>query len=173
MQISREIHCALAGIDVEAFKTLQRYGRLPVLPAHLRPNKPFGPLDTLTLAIYNTIVEQHRVAREYAANICNEAGVLLTRWSELCDSVEQRRLAGKEELFFGRITLPGTLAQRGGPKPAFGTLEEIAAQHMFAITIIAVSATRIANLISNRAVRHGVDLGHFWATPATKQGRGR
>jgi hypothetical protein len=170
MQISRKVHCALAGMDIEAFKTLQRYGRLPVLPAEFRPEKGFGPLETLVLATYNAMVEQfqeqhNRMFRAYAADICSAAAILSTRWNELRETLMQRRLAEKNELLFGRVTLPGTLRDGGGPRPVLGTFEEIAAEHPAAITIIAISVSRVADLLRNRAAKHGIDIEQFWAEP--------
>jgi hypothetical protein len=169
LRLSREVHCALAGIKVEAFKTLQRYGWYPSLPSYLRPGKPFAPIETLTLALYNTICEQHRVHRAYGADICSGADILLTRWEEMRETVAERRYDGKDEIMFGRATYPGLLADGGGPKPVLGTLEEIAAEHQEAMAIITVSVTRVGNVVSNLAMRHGVDLDEFWAEPASSQ----
>jgi hypothetical protein len=169
LRLSREVHCDLAGIKVEAFKTLQRYGWLPTLPPYLRPAKPFAPIETLTLALYNAICEQHRVHRVYAANICSGADILLRRWEEMRETVAERRHDGKDDIMFGRAMYPGLLADGGGPRPVLGTLEEIAAEHKEAWTIITVSVTRVGNAVSLRATRHGVDLDQFWAEPASSK----
>jgi hypothetical protein len=134
-----------------------------VLPAKFRAT--FSPLETLTLAIFNVMTAQHYIAREHAANICSGADILLTRWSELRETVAERRSAGKDEIMFGRVMYPGTLAQGGGPKPVVGTLEEIAAGHPHAIAIIAYSVTRVANMVGNRAKDNRIDLDQFWAEP--------
>jgi hypothetical protein len=166
LQISRELHCALADMEVGAFKTLQQYGRLPMLPAALRADKPFGPFETFVLATFNTMVEYHRVARERAADICSAgAENLAARWPELAETVAERRFANKDELLFGRVDLAGTLKQGGGPKPVIGTFEEIAAQHATAISITAISITRVANLVRDRAAERGIDIKQFWAEP--------
>jgi hypothetical protein len=168
IRLSREAHCALGGIKVEAFKTLQRYGWLPVLPAYLRSEKPFTPIETLVLAIYNAMYEQHRIARVYAANICSRADILVTRWSELRQTAAERREAKKPEILFGRVMR--AQKQDQGEKfpvvePILGTLEEIANQHPTALTIIAVSVTRVAGTIRSRALNHKIDLTDFWVEP--------
>jgi hypothetical protein len=165
-QISRERHCALAGMEVGAFKTLQQYGRLPVLPRQFTADKGFGPIETLALAISNEMVEQHHVAREHAAGVCSAAAILSTRWNEVRETVAQRRATGKDELLFGRVTVPGTREQGGGPRPVLGTLAEIADEHGdAAMTIIAVSVSRVAEGVRNLAEKHGIDMEQFWAQP--------
>jgi hypothetical protein len=179
LQISRKLHCALAGIEVEAFKTLQQYGRLPVLPAAFRPDKPFGPLETLVLAVYNTMAEHHHVARAYAANICSAgAEVLSERWDELRQTAAQRHDAKEDELLFGRVTFSAAVPLPDARKPVVGTLEEIAAevaaerrrrqernQQYPTTSTITVSITRVANQVSHRAAKHGIDIEQFWTEP--------
>lgn len=165
LQIPRKVHCQLAGMNVHTFKNLQQLNRVPVLPAAFRADKAFSPLETFALATYNVMVEQHLVARERAAGICAEAGILSTRWNELRETVAERRAAGKSELLFGRVTLPGTLRDGGGPEPVLGTSKEITAEHPGEITRITISVSRVADLIRNRAAEHGIDLAPFWAAP--------
>jgi hypothetical protein len=127
LQISRKLHCALAGMNGESVKTLQRYGRLPVLPPEFRPDKPYGPFETFVLATYNALVQYNDVSRERAASICSAgAAILAARWVELAETAAQRRSAKKGEIFFGRVDLAGMPKQGGGPRAVFGTLQEIA-----------------------------------------------
>lgn len=163
LKLSREAHTAIANMKVEAFKTLQEYRRLPRVPNELKADKAFSPFETFVLATFNAMVEQHHVARERAADICTAGATLLAeRWREIGET----RAAGKSELLFGRVTVPGTREQGGGPRPVFGTLEEIAAEHGdAAMTIITVSVSRVASQIRARAAEHEIDIEQFWAEP--------
>jgi hypothetical protein len=189
--ISRELHCALAGMEVGAFKTLQQYGRLPVLPAAFKPERPFGPLETLVLAIYDVMAEQHRISRAYAASICSGEGmgILAEHWNEFRETGppfaahcarEERRQAKKDDILFGRVTFPDLPSRGGGPRHVLGTLKDIVAEldilkkkiaadfnieHTTPMSIIAISLTRVAYLVSNRAMKHEINLDHFWAEP--------
>jgi hypothetical protein len=170
LRLSREVHCALADIKVESFKTLQRYGWLPSLPPYLRPSKPFAPIETLTLALYNAMYEQHHISRVYAADICSAAHVLVSRWNALRETAAERRQAGKQEILFGRVMrLPNEAEGERLPaiEPVVGTLEEINLRHRTTISLIAVSVTRVSNVVSNRAMKHGVDLDLFWSEPTS------
>src|ERR1700732_2624544 len=97
-QLSREDHCALAGIDIEAFKSLQRLGRLPAIPDQFRSEKGYTALETMALAAADTMVQIHLLAREHAAAICSAAGILTTRWNEIRESSEN---PGLQTFFFG------------------------------------------------------------------------
>jgi hypothetical protein len=189
--ISRELHCALAGIEVGAFKTLQQYGRLPVLPVAFKPEKPFGPLETLVLAIYEAMVEEHRISRAYAASICSGEGIgiLAAHWNEFRETGpyfaaararEERRQAKKDDILFGRVKFPDLPSRGGGPRHVLGTLKDIVAElgilkekiaadfnieHTTPMSIIAISLTRVAYVITERAMRHEINLDHFWAEP--------
>jgi hypothetical protein len=175
LQLSRKLHCALAGLQVEGFKTLQEYRRLPRVPNELKADKPFGPFETFMLATYNALVEYNRVPRERAADICSAGAALFAaRWADLRETAEERRLAKKSELLFGRVDLAGTPKQDGGTEPVLGTLQEIAKQisaiekiapERKAFAITAVSVTRVASQIHNRAAEHGIDIEQFWAAP--------
>lgn len=168
LQLSREEHCALAGLNIEAFQTLVRYRRVPVLPAEFTSGRGYWPIETMALAICNEIVEQHGVFREKAAGICSGAAadMLVGRWDELRETLAARQLAGKDELHFGRVQYPGTAPQGGGFKPVLGTMEQIAAQHTAkAITSMTISVTRVAALVSHRAAEHRIDSEIFWAKP--------
>jgi hypothetical protein len=169
LRLSREVHCDLAGIKVEAFKTLQRYGWLPTLPPYLRPAKPFAPIETLTLALYNAFSEQHRVHRLYAANICSSADILLTRWEEIRKTTANWQRELETEILFGRATYPGLPTDRGGAKPVLGTLEEIATEHPGAMAIITVSVTRVSESVTSRAERRDIDFNQFWTEPASSK----
>src|SRR5579862_68396 len=82
LEIPRKLHCALAGMNVEVFKELQKNERLPRLPAQFKAKKGFAPIETVALAIANTLVERHHIPRELAANICSgpAAAILGERW---------------------------------------------------------------------------------------------
>ena len=175
LQISRKHHCALAGMEVELFTTLQGYRRLPVVPAAFKGAKPFAPFETFMLATYNALAEYNRLPRERAADICSAgAAILAERWSELRETARNRRLAKKGEIFFGRAQL-GYVASRQdrGVMPVIGTLreiikdiadaEEIAGSAAFVID--AISVTRVADQVRNRCREHGINVEQFWAEP--------
>jgi hypothetical protein len=67
------------------------------------------------------------------------------------------------DILFGVVDWTGgPPKKRSRPNIAVGTLPEIATQYPCAQNIIAVSATRCAALLRQRAARAKMDLGDFW-----------
>jgi hypothetical protein len=68
-----------------------------------------------------------------------------------------------EDILLGVVDWTGApWNKRSRPNTAMGTLPEIATQYPCAQNIIAVSATRCAALLRQRAARAKIDLGDFW-----------
>jgi hypothetical protein len=163
------MHCALAGIDVEAFKTLRRYRRLPVLSDRLRGKNGFTPTETLALAVFQVMTTQFHLAREQAAGICSQATILAQRWAAIRDTSAKLRtgeLPPGSDIMFGRVVLPG-----GSFKPVCGTSEAIALDNPAAIGIITFSVSRVAATIRSRALSLKIDLDEFWACPTLLKSR--
>jgi hypothetical protein len=161
IRIDRETACALAGMHIEAFKTLGRRRQLPTLPPSLPPfprdRSRFTPLEMLSLAIYEAAANDWGVNRYQAATICTAgADLLLERWCDIRDSSEWL----DRDILFGRVLTFGPRLA-----PACGTFYEIVRDFPKAISILLISATRVAITIQNRAADLKIDLTEFWTEP--------
>jgi hypothetical protein len=164
MLLSRENHCLLSDLHVEAFKTLQRYGRLPALPAQFQGKKGFSPIETLALATANAMVTACHISWEQAAAICSEVRVIADHWHDIG---KISAMLGRQDggILFGRAMLPGV----SPPVTVYGTLAEIAEDNPAAICIDAISISRVAATIRNRARDNSIDISDFWAGPVEAQ----
>jgi hypothetical protein len=163
MLLSRETHCLLSDLHVEAFKTLQRYGRLPTLPEQFQGKKGFFPIETLALATANAMVTACSISWERATAICSEVRVIADHWHDI--GKISAMLGRQDSILFGRATLPGM----SPPVAVYGTLAEIAEDNPAAICIDAISISRVAAAIRNRARDHHIDISDFWASPVEAQ----
>src|SRR5260370_6612101 len=98
--LSREQHCALAGLDVEAFKTLQRYSRVPDLGARFGQPNGYHPFETFALMIAIEFRRQFFMSYEQAAGIAAKADVMLPHWRDIVELLA----AGQSEIIFGRVS---------------------------------------------------------------------
>ena len=165
MELSRKTHCDLAGIPVHSFKALQHLGRVPVLEPPYRGERGFTPLETIALVMASMMADESKVAWERAAGICSRADVLLSRWSELKETVAERRIAGKREILFGRVEVRDpSKNDQVVSRAVVGTFAEIAAEYDPTRAFV-ISASRVAEIIRNRAERLKIDLSQFWTAP--------
>jgi hypothetical protein len=155
LRITRELHCALAGTEFELLKTLERRGQAPSFPRGSRNG--FTPLATLGLALFEAMAREWHVHRTYAAGICTAgAPLLVERWRDIRNTSE----SFDRDILFGRVL-------SSGPRilSVCGTIGEIACDHPSAISVLLISATRVAATIRARALRLEIDLKDFWAEP--------
>ena len=158
--LTRDQHCALAKIDVQAFKTLQRNERIPVLPKHLRAPSGFSAFETLALLTAVSFRGHFFMLHEQAAFIASEIEVILPRWSEIIDAGNSSPMT---EILFGQVTFP---FGEDRPKTVCGTLAELSAGYPEApMSFIAFSMSRIVAVMRVRAERLGIDLDEFWYPP--------
>jgi hypothetical protein len=152
------MHCALAGVGLEAYKSFDRRSQLPSFP---RAGSGFTPLATLALALFEAMATDWFVSRYQAAGICTAgSGLLVERWQDIRDSSELY----DRDILFGRVLA-------AGPRlvPVCGTLDEITPDFPDVISILLISATRVAGTIRARASRLDFDLTEFWANPTARQ----
>jgi hypothetical protein len=153
--LTREQHCGLAGLDVEAFKTLHRYGRVPQIRRFAQPGG-YHPLETLALAVALQFQQQFFISHQQAASIASRLEVILPHWKNI---VEWPTI--ETEILFGRAYF----AFPTSPTDVCGSLARIAADHPSSIGLICLSISRSAAVMKIKAERLGVDLSEFWATP--------
>ncbi|MCC8937441.1 hypothetical protein H8A99_13400 [Bradyrhizobium sp. Arg68] len=161
ISLTREQHCALAKVDVQAFKTLQRYHRVPVLPEHLRAPKGFSPFETLALMTAVSFRERFFLSHAQAAHLGSQLEVIFPHWSAIVDAGNSRPM---NEILFGKlyfaIDVTPPMITVCGPPSEFG-IESPAP-----MGIIALSISRIVTVMRVRADDLGIDLSEFWYPPA-------
>jgi hypothetical protein len=156
--LSREQHCALADLDVEAFKTLQRYSRIPDLGARFGQPNGYHPFETFALLIAMEFRRQFFMSHEQAASIAAKADVMLPCWHDIGAPLE----TSKPEIFFGRVSFPGVVP----PLTVCGTFLQIASDHPTAITFVGLSVSRIAAQMRSKAASRSIDLAEFLDSPS-------
>jgi hypothetical protein len=161
--LSRDEHCALAGIEIEAFKSLQRRQLLPGVPEAHKAYQGYTPLETLGLIIAEEFVTRHAMARERAANMVSGSYAIWPHWprvaltsKQLCDGATP-----KAQIVFGWMDLPKGASEE--PEPVCGTFAEIAKAYPSPIGFIGISVSRAAAVLRMRANRQHIDLEDLWA----------
>jgi hypothetical protein len=162
--------CALCGLEVEAYNALYRRGLVPLVPnldspESVRNDRGYSPTGALALVIATEFVDRFGVSREEAARLAvNTLGLFRSRWEDVAKtSAEVVEGKPTEDILLGVVDWTGDSPnERSRHNTAVGTLPEIATQYPFAQNIIAVSATRCAALLRQRAARAKIDLGDFW-----------
>jgi hypothetical protein len=172
--LGRSDFCKLAGLEVEQLNVLRRRDQVPPVPNRDLPEEfsnqsGYSPGSALLLIIANELAERYEMSRECAARIAAYGLQAFRRWGDVFVTSAQVA-AGKEPLLdvlLGVIDWPGVARDRAKNRPpqkiAVGTLKEIAEQHPDARDIIAISVTRCAALLRQRAAKARIDLGEFWA----------
>jgi hypothetical protein len=169
--LSRDQFLALVGLEVEAFNSSRRRGQLPLRPPYELPDevadaRGWSPFAALALLIALDLVDRYDLSRMRAAQIAGRSIAVQKRWPDVCRTSEQ--LAESREpdfhILFGSLDIPSLKPNKKSPDPtvAIGTLSDISARYPSATRIIAVSVTRCAALMRQRAVRAEVDLTHFF-----------
>ena len=170
--LSRDELLALVGLELEAFNSLRRRNQLPQRPPReLTPQEAdargWSPYSALALVVALEMVDRYKLSRTRAAEIAARVYVVQERWADI--SKTGLLLADGNDpgfhVLFASIDLPGVRVNKRRPDPtiAVGTLSEIAAEHPLATGIIAISITRCAALMRQRAARGKIDLSEFWA----------
>ena len=174
LPLGRSDFCRLAGLEIEQYNALRRRGQLPSmsnrdLPREMAGDGGFSPGGALLLIMANELTERYEMSRECAARIATCGLQAFRRWGDVFVTSAQVA-AGKEptiDVLLGVINWPGVARDKTKNRPlqkiAVGTLEEIAQQHPDAHDIVAISLTRCAALLRQRAAKAQIDLGDFWA----------
>ena len=170
---SRDDYLALVGLKLEAFNSLRRRDQLPQRPPYemseqLADARGFGASSALALIIAVNLADRYGLSRERAAQIAGGVNRAQSCWSEI--SATSKQVADGEtadfDVLYASVDLPGVKPTKklSDPTIAVGTINEIAAEHPTATGIIAVSVTRCAALMRQRAARAKIDLAEFWET---------
>jgi hypothetical protein len=171
--LSRSEFCMLAGLEVEQFNALRRRDQIPIvpntdLPEEVANERGYTPTGALLLIGANEFVDRYEMSRDCAARIASYGLRMFKRWDEISAGSAQLA-AGKQpalDVLFGMIDWPGvardTVKNRSLQKVAVGTLKEIVDQHPSARDIIAISLTRCAALMRQRAAKARINLDEFW-----------
>jgi hypothetical protein len=172
--LSRTDYCKLVGLEVEQLNALRRRGQLPLVPNAYLPEevaneRGYSPGSALSLIIANELTERYEMSRDCAARIAPYGLRAYQRWGDIFVTSAQVA-AAKEPAFdvlFAVIDwhcAARDRKNRTAQKVGVGTLREIAAQFPDAREIIAISVTRCAGLLRQRAAKARIELGDFWAT---------
>jgi len=176
--LGRSDFCRLAGLEIEQYNVLRRRDQLPPVPSRDRPTEVsddggYSPGGALLLIMANELADRYEMSRECAARIAAYGLQAFRRWGDIFVTSAQVA-AGKEptiDVLLGVINWPGVARDKAKyrlpQKIAVGTLREIAEQHPDARDIIAISLTRCAALLRQRAAKAQIDLGDFWAMAGT------
>jgi hypothetical protein len=179
--------CLLTGMEVEAFNSLRRRDLLPLRPPREMPEETanisgYGPLPALLMIVANEAVDRHDVSRQRAARFAGMTFFVFRGWPRpkdpdrwhLVADTSAEVAAGKEpsaDILLAAIDWPAnepnpkdfkSSKNKTGLTVDIGTFQEIAERHPTASSIIAVSLTRCAAVLRQRAEKHGIDLGDFW-----------
>jgi hypothetical protein len=157
--LTREQLCLLAGMELEAFKTLRKLGRIPTMADDQKDARGYTPFEAFMLVISDDLANGLTVSRTVACEIamgaykeiaCNDA-----RWQEICDTSADlvSGVSPNAEILFGRIDPLG-----GKSKIVCGTLAEISAAHPSPVRTILTNVSRCAAVMRQRAARHKIDL---------------
>ena len=168
--LSRSDFSLLAGLEVEQLNALRRRDQVPSvpnldLPEQIANERGYEAGSALLLIIANELVERYEMSRECAAKISVHGRIMFTRWDEV-SATSAQVAAGKEpllDILLAVFDWPGVASGKAKkPKAAVGTLKEIADQHFNVRDIIAVSITRCAALMRQRAAKARINLDEFW-----------
>ena len=169
--LGRSEFCKLTGLEVEQLNALRRRDQVPLvpnldLPEEVANERGYAPFGAFALIIANELSERYGMSRDRSAEIASYSLRVHARWKQVAETSAQVA-AGDEpttDILFAAIDWPVAKPKKRGwvPKMAIGTLKEIGAAFPNASTIIAVSATRCAALLRQRAVRAGIDIEKFW-----------
>ena len=182
--LSRTEYCRLVGLEVEQLNVLRRRDQLPAvpnldLPEEVAHERGYSPGNALLLIVANELAERYEISRDSAARIAVHGWQAFRRWDDIFVTSAQVA-AGKEpiaDILLGVVDWPGVARDKAGNRPAqkiaVGTLKEIAEQYPDARNIIAISLTRCAALLRQRAAKARINLGDFGRWPAFSRVRGR
>jgi len=172
--LSRSEFCSLAGLEVEQFNVLRRRDQVPSvpnldLPGKIANERGYEASGAFLLTIANELVESYEMSRECAARIAACGRIMFTRWEEV-SATSAQIAAGKEparDILLAVIDRRGLARDKATNRPvqkvAVGTLKEIADQHSNVRDIIAISLTRCAALMRERAEKARINLDEFWS----------
>ena len=170
--LSRSKYCELAGLEIEQFNVLRRRDQAPSVPnldlsEQVANERGYEAGGALLLIVANELVERYEISRECAARIATLGRQMFARW-EVISATSAQVAAGKEPVFDILLAVidwhvaRDKAKNRPAQKVAVGTLKEIADQHANARDILAISLTRCAALMRQRAAKARINLDEFW-----------
>jgi len=173
--LSRSDYCDLAGLSIEQYSILRRRDQLPTVPNldlsdEVANKGGFEASGALYLIVANQLVETFEMSRESAARIAAYGRDMFDRWPEI-SATSAQVVAGQEpsqEILLALIDWQGAARDKAKAKNrpvqkrAVGTLREIVDEHPNARDIIAISLTRAAAVMRQRAAKARIDLTEFW-----------
>jgi len=168
---SRDDYLALTGLELEALNSMRRRDQVPLKPAAELTNRQadergWSPYSAFALIVALELAGMYQISRQRAAEIASRSLLAASRWSDISATSAQQADGHNPDfhVLFASIALPGVRPTKKHPDPtiAVGTLGEIAAGYPMATDIVAVSATRCAALMRQRAARAKIDLSEFW-----------
>jgi hypothetical protein len=162
--LTREQHCNLAGIDIEAFKSLQRRGLLPTADGteeELGWKKlGYTPFEAMLLLIANSLADEQSLSRLRAAKIAALGyGPINWNWVSVRQTSAElvRGATPAAEFLYGEIGLSD-----GTSEIMCSTFARIARKFRSARFVTLVNVSRIAATMRIRASDLKIDLEEFW-----------
>lgn len=164
--------CKLAGLEVEQYNVLRRRHQVPTVPPpelseEALTQRGFEASGALYLIMANEFVEHYGMSRSAAATIAGFAIASYCRWNDIA-ATSADFADGKEpssHILFAVVDWPAAASlapKKRRPTLAIGTIKEIAEQYPNAQDVIAISVTRCAALMRERAAKARIDLTAFW-----------
>jgi hypothetical protein len=169
---SRAEFLILTGLELEAFNSLRRRHQFPQSPPvdwseEWQDAQGWSPLAALALVMALALADRYQLSRTRAAEIAAHVGVINRRWRDISAASREVAEGGEPEqdILFASLDLPDVHPTKKQPDPTVdvGTLEELAAKYPTTTSLIAVSVTRCAALIRQRAKKAKIHISNFWA----------
>jgi hypothetical protein len=167
---SRAEFLTLTGLELEAFNSLRRRGQLPQSPPlhwseEWQDAQGWSPWAALALVMALELTKRYQLSRTRAAEIASNVNAAIRRRRDICVGVREvaEGRKPKRDILFASLDLPDARPTKKLPDPtvAVGTFKELAARYPTAKGLIAVSATRCAALIHQRAKEAKIDIPNF------------
>lgn len=169
---SRAEFLVLTGLELEAFNSLRRRDQLPQSPPPFWSEEwqdahGWSPWAALALVMALALADRYQLSRTRAAEVASRVGAINRRWRDISAASRVVAEGGQpdQDILFASLDLPNVHPTKKLPDPTVdvGTLEELAAKYPTATGLIAVSVTRCAALIRQRAKKAKIDIPDFWA----------
>jgi hypothetical protein len=126
----------------------------------------WSPWAALALIAALALADRYQLSRTRAAEIARNVVVATRHWRDIC-ATSRQVVEGREperDILLASLDRPDIRPTKTMPDPTadVGTLEELAARYPTATGLIAVSVTRCAAQMRERAEKAGIDILNFW-----------